>query len=229
MGQPVLQNRLRCRLSFSLLRSSIQAIRGPSRGKAVIAAELATVESMLQQWTRTLSTSVPFVFVFAFAFAFCSAFIFVYFTPRDGEHKTQQTKKQKNKKKVPCTEVGGACQTSPQIRPSLGSRLRVRAALKPILSRWKILQLQLRARGLRPQSMSVVIIIIDIRGRGMGNGARAHNHFCVMPRVSALDTPPTQREMLLPTFTAPHQRRLDTITCTLFLLSWHSLLTGFSM
>ncbi|XP_064397778.1 uncharacterized protein LOC135344497 [Halichondria panicea] len=44
-------NWLRCRLSYSLLRSSIQAIRGArsSRGKAIIAAELATVESMLQQ------------------------------------------------------------------------------------------------------------------------------------------------------------------------------------
>ena len=43
-------NWLRCRLSFSLLRSSIQAIRGArsSRGSAVIAAELATEESRLQ-------------------------------------------------------------------------------------------------------------------------------------------------------------------------------------
>ncbi len=43
-------NWLRCRLSFSLLRSSIQAIRGArsSRGKAVIAAELAMEESRLQ-------------------------------------------------------------------------------------------------------------------------------------------------------------------------------------
>ena len=43
-------NWLRCRLSFSLLRSSIQAIRGArsSQGRAVIAAELATEESRLQ-------------------------------------------------------------------------------------------------------------------------------------------------------------------------------------